>query len=38
MMRKLYVLWQWAEDSYVADAVGVALLFGLAWLFLAVTP
>lgn len=38
MMRKLYVLWQRAEDSRVADVVGVALLFGLAGLFLAVTP
>lgn len=38
MMRKLYVLWQRAEDCCIADVVGVALLFGLLGLFLTVTP
>ena len=38
MLRKLRFYWARAEDSYLADAVGVVLLFGLIRLFLAVTP
>ncbi len=38
MMRKLYAVWQRSEASRVADAVGVALLFGVTIVSLWVMP
>jgi hypothetical protein len=37
MIRKLHAAMERFEESWVADAVGILLLFGMVWLFLAVT-
>lgn len=38
MMRKLCDQWVSAEDGWIGAVVGIAVLFGATWLFLAVTP